>query len=401
LDTQVEYRGLTISQAGQTYANGRSITYRDVTFTGYACGIPTVNMLWQVINTNMSTCNMEVDKIIDTLVFSGVTIHQVIFQSASVNTLQMDNTTVTSLINATPITSIISNSNIASFNHGAIAYTVSKQITCTSCVLSSIGSGGFVEHNVNTSYTMTNDTLVISNQHGPVTWAIPGANLIWTGQYQNEGSFTVTDVSQDATYAYVQTSLSGTFPFLPLSTNGMVLGVRTHPAPNFTCTQCTGSADALDLSQAPAGAPLYSYTKRTYTGSLVGDAPPVMMWGRLIGFNVSVTKPYTGSTSPVLLNPTGWFHYFTVRLSDGSVFDYVPSVNLALAGVRNVTPSSVVGAQLGDTNLSVPEAIWFTGPLSAHMDSDISLQSPALWPSVTIEVITDQRIPQNRGRRAR
>ena len=35
-DTTVEYRGLTISRAGQTYANGRSVTYRDVTLTGGA-----------------------------------------------------------------------------------------------------------------------------------------------------------------------------------------------------------------------------------------------------------------------------------------------------------------------------------------------------------------------------
>jgi hypothetical protein len=80
-DAEVEYRGLTISHAGQTYANGRSITYRDITFTGYACGVPTQNMVWQVINSNMSTCNMEVDKLIDSLVFSGVTIRRVIFRA--------------------------------------------------------------------------------------------------------------------------------------------------------------------------------------------------------------------------------------------------------------------------------------------------------------------------------
>ena len=71
-NTQVEYRGLTISQAGQTYANGRSVTFRDVTFTGVACGVPSQSMLWQVINSNMPNCGMEVDKLIDTLVISGV-----------------------------------------------------------------------------------------------------------------------------------------------------------------------------------------------------------------------------------------------------------------------------------------------------------------------------------------
>ena len=137
-DTEVEYQGMTISQSGQTYANGRSITYRDVTFTGVACGVPSQNKLWQAINTNMSSCDMEVDKVIDTLVFSGVTIRQLLFQSASVNLFTMDRTTVTSAMNGTPIQSAISNSTIASFTPGALAYGVSKETTCTNCVLNEI-----------------------------------------------------------------------------------------------------------------------------------------------------------------------------------------------------------------------------------------------------------------------
>ena len=272
-NTQVEYRGLTISQAGQTYANGRSVTFRDVTFTGAACGVPTQNMLWQAINTNMSGCHMEVDKLIDTLVLSGVTIRMVAFQSASVNSFSMDSSNVSYTMNGTPITSNISNSTIASFMPGAYAYGVSRQTTCTNCVINALVTGGFAEQGIN-NYSMANGILSIPNSHGPVTWAVPGANIAWQGHYDFEGPvMQVLDVWQDSTNTYVATSLKGGFPALQLGTSTNI-GVRTHPAPQFTCTNCTGSADAIDLSGAPAGAPLWSYSSRTYTSTTAAETAP-------------------------------------------------------------------------------------------------------------------------------
>jgi hypothetical protein len=98
-------------------------------------------MLWQAINTDMSGCSMEVDKLIGTLVLSGVTIRMVIFQSASVNSFSMDRSKVTYTMNGTPITSNISNSTIARFMPGAYAYGVSRQTTCTNCVINAFGNG--------------------------------------------------------------------------------------------------------------------------------------------------------------------------------------------------------------------------------------------------------------------
>jgi hypothetical protein len=113
-DTKVEYRGLTISQAGQTDARGRDITFRDVTFTGANCGFPSQNLSWQVINSNMSTCTMEADKIVGTMTLSGVTIRRINFQSSSIDLFSMDSSTVTDFINGTPKKSAISNSTITS-----------------------------------------------------------------------------------------------------------------------------------------------------------------------------------------------------------------------------------------------------------------------------------------------
>src|SRR5262249_10913424 len=147
--------------------------------------------------------------------------------------------------------------------------------------------------------------------------------------------------------------------------------IRVHPAPKFTCSGCSGSAEALDLAQAPAGAPLYSYSKRTYSGSLAWNAPPTPVWGRLVRMTVEVSPPYSGATNKVSMNPIGQFHGFTIK-ADGSVFDYVPVVNLSMAGPRIVTPTAVNGQKSGDANLSVPEPVWFSETITPHMNTNIS-----------------------------
>src|SRR5262249_54508550 len=122
-DTTVEYQGLTISRPNaQTYANGRSITYRDVTFTGQLCGVPTQNLVWQAINTNMPDCGMEADKLVGTVVLDGVTIRQINFQSSSIDLLSMNNTVVSAALNGTPKKAVITSSTMNTFKPGAFYY---------------------------------------------------------------------------------------------------------------------------------------------------------------------------------------------------------------------------------------------------------------------------------------
>jgi hypothetical protein len=394
-DTTIEYRGLTVVNNNyQTYANGKSITYRDMVFTGKNCAVPTQNLLWQAINTNMSSCSMEADKLVDTMVLNGVTIASIAFQSSSINLLKMSNTTATNWINGTPKKAIISDSTIATFHPGTYAYGRTDEIVCSNCVLPAISiMGMFVKGpnsaGVNTGYKMKNGVIIIPNSQGPAAWAIPGTNLMWGGPYETETAFQVVDVTQDARNTYVKTTLSGGFPQVP--TYSTALFVRVHPAPKFTCSTCTGSEDAIDLSQAPAGAPIYSYSKRTYDGSLVGNAIPAKVWGKLVSMKLNVSTPYTGAGNSVTLNITGQFIYPTVQ-TNGATYQYVPVINLRAPGSRVVTPSSVAGQLSGDSNLSVPEAVWFSGATAPHMNTNISGESPAVWPRITVEITTDQGV---------
>src|SRR5262249_43286160 len=117
------------------------------------------------------------------------------------------------------------------------------------------------------------------NQPGaaPQRWAVPGTNLFWADQNRQAIlGFRIVDVTQDATNTYIQTNLKGGFP--AVSPYNGKLFIRVHPAPKFTCASCTGSVEALILSQASGGTPLYSYYKRTFDGS-VTNWPWWPIWG--------------------------------------------------------------------------------------------------------------------------
>jgi hypothetical protein len=378
-DTQVEYRGLTISQAGQTYANGRSVTFRDVTFTGGACGVPSQNMLWQAINTNMSGCDMEVDKLIDTLVLSGVTIRMIAFQSASVNSFSMDSSNVSYTMNGTPITSNISNSTIASFMPGAYAYGVSHQTTCTNCVINALVTGGFAEQGIN-NYSMANGILTIPNSHGPVTWAVPGANIAWQAHYDFMGPvMQILDVWQDSTNTYVATSLNSGFPTL-----GTNIGVRTHPAPQFTCTNCTGSADAIDLSGAPAGAPIWSYSSRTYTSTTAAEVIPV--WGQLVNVTMTPATAYTGSSS-INFNLDG---PFVALMNTTSTPLWNPGITPKMVGRRVISQTTASGAQPGDSLVPPGAGTWLlSNQITPHFSA---LPSDIGATAVTVTIRTNQGV---------
>src|SRR5262249_2068458 len=150
---------------------------------------------------------------------------------------------------------------------------------------------------VNNTYTMSNGIITVPNTVGALRWAVPGNNLMWQGAYSSEKAFTIVDVSQDASNTYVKTSLTGGFPTVPPTSDGRLF-IMVHPAPKFTCSNCTGSPDALDLSQAPGGAPIYSYSKRTYTGANLLPYPnnpqTMYLWGTVSSVKLTVDNPYSG-----------------------------------------------------------------------------------------------------------
>jgi hypothetical protein len=401
-DTSVAYQGVTINLgSSQAYAVGRSVTFTDVTFncSGSAGLSPTQN-LNITLNNVTQQCQMEVDKLVNNFTINGGNFDQLLFQSSSgSNVFTMNNATVATM-NGTPQKAVISNSRIGTFYVGTLHFGRTTEISCNNCNIGAFAypPGGSLDNNVTKKYTMTGGVIASPNSNGPVAWAVPGANVMFArydGNLWTEGTpFQVIDVTQDATNTYIQTSLGGGFPSLPTDSTGG-LSIYGHPAPKFTCTNCTGSADAIDLAQAPAGAPIFSYSKRTFTGNQLpvytGQALSYAhIWGTIVGVKINVTKPYTGAQATLTLNALGPYGMPAIS-PDGSQIGLNAAINLKTAGERAIFPSSVIGTQSGDI-VSAPSPMWFQLGYAPTVSADISGESPSVWPSVTIEIITDQGV---------
>lgn len=405
-DMTAEYRGLTISNDGQTYAGARNITYRDVVFTGAHAGIPTQNETWSAYNTDFGLANMEVDKLINTMTMDTVTIGQIKFQSSSTNLFVGRNLTVTNNITGSPKNTDISDSIIANWGPGAYAYGASTGYTkCTRCdVANFTGFTGALFQNDNPPYSMSSGVISFPNTSvagsGPPSriW-VPGGNVFWaTTGYSTAGLFQGQSITQDPTNVYVQTSEAGGFPSLISAAPQF----RTHPAPQFTCDACTGDpklvAANIQRGATPL-APLGTYSSRDFapTGTFKNTSP-LQMRGKLVSLSINVTQAYTG-TGAAILNPTGEFTSSTVKQSDWSSFAWWPTINLKQTGERIIVPGGVTcdgvpgpcsGDTINSTNGYPPEAVWLVDGINPSLPS--SLSGGGTLPLFTLILQTDQGV---------
>jgi hypothetical protein len=335
---------------------------------------------------------MEVDKVLANFNIQGGTFDQLLFQSSSGGAILIINNAQITTLNGTPQKGAISNSTIGAFYAGTLNFGTTNEISCDQCTIGTIKAAGSLDNKVDTKYTMSNGIITVPNSYPPAAWASPGANAmfaIWNGTLLTEGNpFQVIDITKDANNTYIRTSLSSGFPVLPTDpTTG--LSIYANPAPKFTCKNCVGSPDAVDLSQPGAqGQPLYSYSKRSYTGSPQA-LQNIKIWGKIVKIAVDVVTPYTGTQNTLTLNVLG--EYGTQVTSNGSSSSYKASINLKIAGAREILPNSVSGLQLGDNTLA-PGLIWFSNAMSPSLSGDITNEPNSVWPTFTIEVITDQGV---------
>lgn len=190
---------------------------------------------------------------------------------------------------------------------------------------------------------------------------------------------------------YIQTDQPGGLPTSTLY-NSSGLKIQTAPARSVTFeSSCSGSAHVLDLRQTAAqGRPLWSYTKRTYDGSTgATGATAVKMVGNITSIKVNVTTPYTGASS--LNMGFSQFDNMPVVVA-GAYTTYGPRFDLKAPGERTIMVGSTVNKQTNDFNLDISAAMFIGTTYQASMSRDISAESSSLWPSFTIEIITDQGI---------
>jgi hypothetical protein len=180
--------------------------------------------------------------------------------------------------------------------------------------------------------------------------------------------------------------------FLPTTSGNLY--VVADPMPSWSCSGCTGSVDAIDLSQAGAqAAPIYSYSSRTYTctnnlGNVVNsidiNSPPNFnIWGTLVSVTINVSTADTGGNSSLPLNVAAEFNNMPTISPSAVVGSFGPIVSLKTAGTRTITPSGVTGTQTGDT-LASPGTVAFTGETVPYLATSLTGETAGQCPVVTV-----------------
>jgi len=157
-----EYRGLTFTQSGLTYGELRTLTYRNVAFTGAFGACPTQNETWAAYGMSSASANMEVDKLIGTMIMDNVSIFKIAFQSSSIDRLIMTNSSVQQLTGTPKRVDISDTAITTSWQLGARAYGVSYEpINCTRCAVASFDFNAGLLQNSPSDYSMSSGLIEV------------------------------------------------------------------------------------------------------------------------------------------------------------------------------------------------------------------------------------------------
>jgi len=389
------------------YANALFVRFQDAEFRSSAFGggiFPTASRDYYLANCAQSV-KMECDKSIENLTISGGPYGNLWFQSSSgANLCTADD--ITADIQNTPKKLNATNSTIGTFNIGGALYGPTKEVSISNSAVSTWLYTGSLIGNVDTLFSMSGGVITVpkASETEGTPWAVPGAACMFArydGTISSQGiPFRIEDVWDDAINVYVRTNLSRNFsgpngfPDLPRDgTTG--LSIWNHPCPSFTATNLTGSDTSEDLSQwADQGKPIFSRTRRIFNtaAKLPPQASPIFLpiFGQLVSIKINVTKVYSGVHSPLTLYPVAPFVWNVIDSNDDEI-NYWPTINFQVLGERIILPGSVSGLQSGDS-VSVPGAIWIEKSYAPTVSADISGESSSVWPSVTIEILTDHGI---------
>lgn len=261
--------------------------------------------------------------------------------------------------------------------------------TCPPGIILTVVDGTHFDTNLAfASYTWTGAGKLVN---AASRWAIPGANFAAAGGGIGPSvTFEqVTGVTQDSSGTHIATTLSGGFPTVPLSSGRANLATQML---HWTCSGCSGNAQAVDWAGAPPNIPFASYSNRTWSNSTA--LPTFPLWGKVTSIKLNVTQDYTGTTNPLRFD----FVENTVVPAGTSSF-WVGRVNLRQAGLRTITPAGVTcdtgggpvaGMCSGDSGLTLPDPDAF---FAANLNPQKNDGSPTDQPwSISAEFIMDQGV---------
>lgn len=422
-DATIVFKNLTIDAFyGQSYSQGRNVTFQDVTMTGSHCAVPTQNETYTWLRVTGTFCSIETDKIVKTWNITNSTATKITVQSSSFDTINVSGSTFQQWAGSPKKLNMdsttITNASSPALQVGTAAYGMSDESVVTNTTMS--GGGAFSisapiqpVDGVGYSWSMSGGVITIPNAYSwnpccnqselQTRGMVPGHYFVWRGsgngstvQGQVGRVVKIIDVTQDIDNVYIQTSDAGGFPTGTWTTNG--LSVMPHPAPKLTAS-FVGSPpnSALALNGCPAQAPLYSCQNFTYTGGASGTSSGYSstLWGVIDTFTFTNNVPYT-NTGALGWTPTPSGFWQTLNASNvTATWGNANMINTKVpagagGGTRTLTSAGATGTQAGDTIPTPASDGWFGGGVNGPA---FTANTPSDSPQVTMTLRTNQQLP--------
>ena len=415
-----EWRGFTFipTSGGEIDTDGSNVTLTDVSCpSGGTCFVPsmTYNLMWNNVQTTVA--NMEMDKEVENFTINKSSGGEMTFQGAgSFQNLTINNSTYVSIV-GNPKNLTMNNVNLTNFYPGPQYFGGTKSLTITNSNIGTVGNSetqpfyGCSAEGLNnaTGWSMSAGVITIPNAYMiaaciTVTgWAFPGANVCWVDSSNSCAIlFQITDLTQDATNTYVHTNAPSCEMACWTFTGGK-LGIQVHTAPKATFANNAGDDQLVGWNSAPAGAPIYSYSK-TIKNSVNSAIPEyIPLWGNLkkLTATISAGNNYTG----VLTSNNTLGSLFGTFVTTAPAFaSYTPAViDVKSAGVRTLDVSGGAPASwacspascatliaAGDTLNNIAQTLWSPGTWT-NTGNDTTSDPSHPW-TMTVEVITTQNV---------
>lgn len=415
-NTEVEWRGVRFTSPVQIDAPGRQVIFRDVTFTGNGnvCVFPTMTLYFEITNASMTNCSMEVDKMNESVSFSNIVISQIAFQSSN-KTVSISGSTIANLLGTAQFMTLNNSTITGQLNVGPTLYGFTNSLTGANNSIAYIGNMsnshaakstvwyGNSNEGVNNiaGFSMAAGRMTIPNAYliasaTSVGWAKPGTNICWAdATYTCAQLFQITDLTQDATNTYIQTSQSGGLP-TDWGFAGGVLRLQVHSALQVSLTGTTGDPQAVMLNDAAAqGRPLYSYLNLPYANATSGNGGTGTfdwpMWGYIGTMAVTVNTAYAGAPAATIAPNTLFLNYFNSALA---LVSFTPATINLKSGAGQTRTMNAAGvwsnSQTGDVLNNRSQALWANTSYRSP-STDLS-GDPGNPMSVNVKVTTEQSV---------
>jgi hypothetical protein len=396
--------GGTLDAGGQVQLSARSMTINNCTIYGREAyiqgfGLDVSMAVSMVLNNCTIQQDVEVDKDITSMTWNNCTCNILEYQSASIANSYVIGGTYTNITGVGRNMTISGGCTVTGqLQLGCIGFGAPLTFAAFNSSLAAINYTNAVRLDLS-PISYANGVFSVPNASATALWsaAIPGTTIFWEGTGgggpPNWGhQAVITDIWTDGVTTFASSSpvLAAVpqYSAAPGQTPGTLTttGAFIHPAYSVTFSSCVGCADAVDLSQAPSGAPLYSYTKRTYASGAIGTTSPfVNVWGRITAININVTAAASGA------GPLHALGKFGTQIFDANnlwhLSDMDVQIDLSHTGLRTITPAGVTGAVGADVIPALPSGAWMPNGIGPYVGSSIT------GGAVTIEIITDERIP--------